>query len=130
LWDVFAACVRPRSIGRVAVRYVNRLDLPGATANLEDFLRTYPEVAVAESLSGYFMQLQLPQDDIGAMLYLTEFAAPPVAPNKISVVLDIDLFRQAEVDPEKLWDLLETFHVRKNRVFEDCITDKVREMIR
>lgn len=76
------------------------------------------------------MQLQLPQDDIKAMLVLTEAKAQG-PPDKLSILLDIDVFRDTEIpsDEAALWQLLEQFHVRKNEIFEASITDATRRLI-
>jgi uncharacterized protein (TIGR04255 family) len=90
---------QPENITRLAVRYINRLDLPLPVADLKDYLRPVPKIApgLPQSLSGYFMQLQIPQEDIKGVLILNEALVPPPSPDVGSVLLDIDIFRDAEV---------------------------------
>jgi len=132
LWTRYRVVAAPRAITRVAVRYINRLDLPLPIKDLKDFLRTVPEVSpdLPQALSACFMQLQIPQDDIKGMLILNEAIIPPPRPEVVSVLLDIDLFRDVDVpgDEEALWALFEELHVRKNDVFEASITDRTREL--
>jgi uncharacterized protein (TIGR04255 family) len=65
---------KPKLINRLALRYVNRLDLPLPVGDLKYYLRTVPEVSpdLPQGLSGYFMQLQIPQEDISAILILNQ----------------------------------------------------------
>lgn len=135
-WDNYRNATRPEAITRTAVRYINRLDLPLPVTELKDYLKTVPEVSSDlpfQDLSGYFMQLQIPQTDIGAMLILNEALVPPPpsTPNVVSVLLDIDLSRNIDLpsDEETLWSLFEQFRVRKNEIFEGCITDSTRRLI-
>src|SRR5262249_10954306 len=121
-------------IERVAVRYINRLDLPGDRVELKDYLRTAPELSpdLVQGLVGFFMQLNIPHTDIKCTSLLNEITVEAPEPGVVSVVLDIDLFRtedlpQAEQD---LWSLFETLHERKNEIFEACITDRTRELIK
>ena len=137
LWSLYRQAVQPQKITRVAVRYINRLDLPVPKEEGLDFkvyLRTGPEVSpvLPQGLSGFFMQMQMPQQDLQAHLVLTEAMVPPSGPDVASVLLDIDLFREVDVpqDEDGLWALFETFRQRKNTTFEGCITDRLREMIR
>jgi uncharacterized protein (TIGR04255 family) len=77
------------------------------------------------------LQVQIPQADLGAMLILNEAMVPPPGPNVASIVLDIDVFSQGlklESDDE-VWNMMETFRLRKNLVFEGCITNNTRELI-
>jgi uncharacterized protein (TIGR04255 family) len=134
LWTLYRSLAKPVSITRAAVRYINRLDLPLPIEDLKDYLRTVPEVSpdLPQGLSGYLMQLAIPQEDIGASLLLNEALLPPSNPDTASILLDIDLFRElhAPIEEEELWRLLDQFRDRKNKVFEDCITERTRELFR
>jgi len=135
LWSNYRKVLASATVSRVAVRYINRLDVPFATVELRDYLNTVPEVSPGlphSALQGYFMQLQIPQPDIEGMLVINETLVPPLQPNEVSVILDIDLFHDEQHAPteKEIWSRLEQFHSRKNEVFEACITDRTRELIR
>ena len=133
LWDIYKEVCRPSSVNRAAVRYINRLDLPGPLLDFKDYLRTIPEVSpdLPQGLSTFFMQLQIPQEDLNCMLIINEAFTPPTSPELVSVLLDIDLFREQvwQTDDEEIWNFLEQLRHRKNDVFHACITDKTRELI-
>lgn len=133
LWNIYRSIAGPKNITRIAVRYINKLDLPLPFTDFKDYLRTVPEVSpgMSQGLSGYFMQLQLPQVDLNAMVILNQALIPPPAPNMVSVLLDIDLYGESDLpsDEQGLWERFELFRIRKNKVFEACITDRVRRMI-
>ena len=132
MWQDYRQVAAPREINRLAVRYINRIDIPHPSVELKDYFRTSPEVSpdLPQQLAGFFMQLRLPQDDISAELLINQTIVPPSQEETTSVILDLDLFRaesvpQAEVG---IWDFFESLHLRKNAVFESCITDKTREL--
>jgi uncharacterized protein (TIGR04255 family) len=133
LWDIYKVSTNSKTINRVAVRYINRLDLP-LPLDLKEYLLTAPELSpkLSQGLSDYFMQLQIPQEDIKAMLVLIEAIIPSSKENLLSVLLDIGLFSDVDFSATKddHWRLLETFRVRKNEIFEACITDKTRELLK
>ncbi|HEY9824765.1 MAG TPA: TIGR04255 family protein [Stenomitos sp.] len=136
LWELYRQAAQPKSIERIAVRYINRLDLPleaSKTLNFKDYLRTVPEVSndMLQGVTSYFMQLQIPQNDLNATLLLNEAIIPPSQDDFVSVILDIDLFCTStfSVDDSIHWNLLDEFRVRKNQIFEACITHKLRELI-
>ena len=133
LWESYRARVGKFSVVRVGLRYVNQLDLPTPVRDLRDFVRLYPEVSadLSQQLAGFFLQVQIPQEDLASMLILNEAMVPPPGPDLVSVILDIDVFKQGiklESDDE-VWSILESLRVRKNLVFESCITNKMRELI-
>ena len=76
------------------------------------------------------MQLNIPQDDQSVLLLNQAMVNPP-APGVVSVVLDLDLIRAIAVPSEEdeIWDVFEKLHVRKNEIFEACITDETRRLI-
>jgi uncharacterized protein (TIGR04255 family) len=135
LWAVYQQAATPLGLTRVAIRTINRLNLPGPLVHFSDYLRTVPDVSAdlqPQALNTYFMQLQIPQDDIDAMLVLNEAFEPQQDPDVVSVILDIDLFRDVALpeNEEGVWELFEVLRVRKNQVFEASITDRTRELIR
>lgn len=132
LWNVYRDQAAPETILRLAVRYINRIDIPGSRVDLKQYFRTSPEIApeLPQQLEGYFMQLQLPLPNVEGNCLLNHTIVPPVRPGVVSVVLDIDLFRASDVpqDERTIWNFFETLHVEKNRVFEACITDLTRSL--
>ena len=134
LWHVYQSIAKPTCVTRIAVRYINRIDLPLPISELKDYLRTVPEVSteLPQQLSGYFMQIRIPQDDIVATLLLNEAIIEPVRPGVASVILDIDVFRSDALptDDDRVWEILEGLRMRKNEVFEASITNKARELFR
>lgn len=132
LWNVYRHAVEPVRVERIALRTINRLDLPGPRVELKDYLRTSPEIAggLPQSLDGFFMRLQIPVEDLRSTLLLNETIIEPPRPGIVAVVLDIDLFRTEDLPQEEegIWQLLETLRLRKNEFFEACITEPAREL--
>jgi uncharacterized protein (TIGR04255 family) len=134
-WKAYKKICEPIQITRISVRFVNQLNIPIAQPiELKDYLKTMPEASPLlpqNAVQAFYMQLQIPQYDLDSMLVINEAIAPPIRHDTVSVILDIDLFRQQvwEGDEREVWDFLEQLHVRKNEVFEASITDKTRELI-
>jgi len=134
LWELYRQVGKPEEVLRLAVRYINRIDIPLPFDDLNQYLRTFPEVSpdLPQALSGLFMQLTIPQPDIDCVTLLNEALIEPAHPDIASIILDIDLFRQNSVpqDDAELWKFFEILHARKNAVFEACVTDKARELFK
>ncbi|MBX9678661.1 MAG: TIGR04255 family protein, partial [Gemmataceae bacterium] len=66
LWSVYREVAKPVSVKRVAVRYINRIDIPLPGPELKEYLRTSPEVspALPQGMASFFMQVTLPVDEL------------------------------------------------------------------
>jgi len=133
LWNIYQSLTNPEALVRLALRYINRLDIPLPIGDLKEYLRTFPEVSadLPQELSGYFMQLQIPQENLGTMLVINQAIVPPPTPDFVSIILDLDLFREGDIPSNEieLWHILEQMHEQKNIAFESCITERTRELI-
>lgn len=133
LWDKYREIMNPVAITRIAVRYINRIDI-GSTGkhSFSDFLTTYPEIGpgLPQSVTGYIMQLQLPEPEMpGVTLQLGQGRVLNTDDDVASILLDLDLFRVGEiaVQGDEVWHHLKRLHDRENELFEACITDLARE---
>src|SRR5205085_11332812 len=133
LWEIFVKTTQPQAVQRVAVRYINQINIPISDEKVlrfEDYLQTCPVIGpqAGQDLEQFFMRLILPQKDLAAQLILTE-ALLPAQGSTVGVILDIDLFRENAsigVDSPEIWSILDEFRSRKNRYFEASITENAR----
>ena len=134
IWSLYKKTAKPTKITRIAVRYINKIDLPLPVKDFKDYLRTYPEVStdLPQELSSFFIQLQIPLSDIKSTLILTQTIVEPTKKDVVSIVLDIDIFRIDAVPQEdsNMWKTFEVFRQKKNMIFESCITDKTQELFK
>jgi uncharacterized protein (TIGR04255 family) len=132
LWNIYRSLTHIDVIARLSVRYINRIDIPLPVGDLKEYLRTFPEVSsdLPQGLSGYFLQLQIPQADLAATLVLNQALVPPPTSDLVSILLDLDLFRELDIPNKEaeIWDILEQMHEIKNKAFEACITELTREL--
>ncbi len=134
-WDIYQKITKPTAITRIAVRYINRIDLPELRVDLKEYLRTGPEISptLPQGLSAYFMQLQIPLANLNALLSLNQALVMPEMANGLSasIILDIDLSRQGNVpqSDEEVWEYLEQLRNQKNEVFLGCITETTERLL-
>ncbi|MCY1204298.1 hypothetical protein D9M68_356940 [compost metagenome] len=134
VWTTFLELVGPQRVNRVGVRYINRIVIPQQRIEFEDYFRLYPAIPkdVPQDVTGCFMQLVMPQADLGpGANAIVNFAGEPNAvPGAISFLLDIDVYCNAmlEARTDLIWEHLDKLRVRKNQLFEASITDRTREL--
>ncbi len=132
-WEIWKRAIGYRKIGRIGVRYINRIDIPlsGPLLEHEQFLNVYAHLP--ESLgpvSSYAVQAQLPLQEIGCKLTLNSGIVPSPVLRHVSFVFDQDIAND-ETPPQNdggIYNLLNEIRVEKNVVFETCVTDKARRL--
>lgn len=141
LWDIYRSVAKPEGVTRAEVRYINQLDVAAYVSDptdieLGDLVNVYPQAPDEWTFNNFFVQLQVPQEDLGCWLIVNE--APVRTPDRETAMLqlDFDLFREQFEQPwradddTEVWNFLEQLHVRKNEVFEASITKETRRFIK
>ena len=104
-------------------------------ANLDEYLNLTPRLlkGIGEAVEGYFMQLVLPQRDLGDgwKAIVNTGLGGSATPESMHVLLDLDLFCETTIPAtsDELWTILSKLRNRKNEFFEAAITDEVRRLI-
>lgn len=121
---------------RIGVRYINRLDIPSesGTIALKDYFSVHPELpaSLPQTAANFFLRLNVPMPALGpkGQVILTQTNTKPPREGVVSVILDIDTFLEQDLSDEQAWEKFEELRLKKNEVFESCITDRTQELIR
>jgi len=132
LWEKYFNSLKPIKITRVGLRYINRIDIPATNFNLEEYFETYPRVFSGNkgNLSGFFLQLQIPQTE-GNLAILNQTITNPPEPGYTSVLFDIDVFDLKQLnanDENAFWEKIKLLRMQKNKLFNESITLKTKEL--
>lgn len=133
LWSTYRTVVSMFDLGRVNLRYVNKIDIPtDGPLELKDYFRTMPELSpdITNPMANFFMRVQTVHDELQTTLTLTELLSPSTG-SEVSVILDIDLARtEALPDSEEgMWALFDALRNLKNEIFLASITTRTKELI-
>jgi uncharacterized protein (TIGR04255 family) len=130
LWEDYVNIARPDVVRRIALRYINRLELPVPIPDFKDYIRTAPDVApgIPQAISGFFMRLEIPHPN-GVTALVTETIEPVEKRDSgdiLPFILDIDVIRQETLSPNAadLWEKFEELRDVKNEIFFRTITPK------
>lgn len=134
LWKIVRRRTDPVRIERVAVRYINRIDIGSDERfDLHEFFATRPEVGskLPYDMSGFFMQIRLELPGISSQAIVNQTMVEPSREGVFSFILDIEVIREVDAPQtdEDIWEFFEKLHTQKNEVFEASITDKTRKLI-
>lgn len=135
-WKDYRDTTSPDRVTRIAVRYINRIDIPtpgNKAVELSDYFRVYPEFpdGIHSYVDGFLIQVRMGLKDGATKAVINQTLAPPAKKGVLSVILDQDLYRENSVpqEEEAIWDAFEALRLQKDEVFESSITDATRELI-
>lgn len=130
LWGSYRQIARPSAVTRIAVRYINRLELPLPFEDLREWVLTVPGLppALPQELDGFFMKLNLPFQEPSGFVNLMQSLEPGEYKTSVPLIFDIDVFLPHRCDPadDEMWERFEDLRTIKNCVFFNSITDKTK----
>ena len=132
-WKLWNRHIGFRQVKRIGMRYINRIDIPITKPIVEHerYLNVFPKVPDSFGpITAYGVQTAFYFEDIGCNLNLNSAAVPSPLPNHASFVIDQDISK--EIDPPQsekdIYALLHQIRLRKNQIFEACVSDRSREL--
>lgn len=133
LWRIYVECVSPQAVTRVATRFINNLRLPMQTGDrFETYLAASPQVpqALPQSVSAFLQRVVIYSPQLQANANVTQFWQPGNDADRVSVILDIDVYRETEFSPDgvEMWEYLSQLRALKNAVFFESLTEKAVEL--
>jgi uncharacterized protein (TIGR04255 family) len=114
-------------VSRVALRYINVIQFPIQRVDLDEYLPAAPRVPpeLPQVVAGFISRVVLPIPEDGLTAYVT-LASDEVQQPTSSVILDIDVFSQANLQPswEAVAPVFEKIREWKNRIFFAHVNEK------
>jgi uncharacterized protein (TIGR04255 family) len=128
VWEVYRERSGDRDVARVAVRYINVLNLPPWT-ELNTYLTAAPQVpeGLPQTLTHFLERIVVPFDEgIFAIIIQTMEQGAQAATR---VILDIDVYAQRVLGGSSpdLWFFLDRLREVKNAVFFSSVTERTLE---
>lgn len=135
LWQHYVQIASPETVTRIALRYINRIEIPLPMRDFKDYILTTPEIApdLPQGLGSFFMRLVIPDPKGQAVAIVTETVEPVDEANKrLPLIFDIDVFRAVafNVQDNSMWEAFESLHDLKNEIFFKSMTSKAKELFR
>lgn len=131
-WKALKVSRGYREINRIGVRFINRIDIPleNGLVQHEEYLNIYPKLPDSiEAIDSYAVQTLSTLKDINCMLTINSASVPSPLLGHVSFMLDIDIAKAADLpqNDKEIFRLLNKIREKKNRIFEDCVSDRARE---
>ncbi len=132
VWDIYKKIASPGLVTRIAARYINHLNVPLAE-NLLDYIYspTLPNETQAE-LNGFLTRFAASDRVSSLQANITQALERALDQKSLNVILDIEVYKQGQYDPEtdaeKIVTDFERIREFKNRIFFAYITEKTARL--
>jgi uncharacterized protein (TIGR04255 family) len=133
-FELYLELAKPKSVGRLGMRYINRVVIPGERVRMEDYFTIYPNLpkTLGDTLGSFLVRVEVTHEEQGHIVLITFGTAPPPDPNQPAQAFVLDLYDILQVnkslDTEHLKEELRRAHENIVVAFEDSITDELRRL--
>jgi len=134
LWQLYNRIAKPITIDRIALRYINRIEIPIPFADFSEYILTNPQIApgLPQAVSHFFMRIEVPNSEIDAIAIITQTIQKLTGSQKLPLIFDIDVIKEVNYSGEllEIWDDFEKLRIFKNEIFFNSITEKTKELFK
>jgi len=135
LWENYCEIAEPLEVKRVALRYINQIEIPLPFSDFREYLLTTPEIApgLPQGLASFLIRFVIPSNNEKDTAIVIQEMKPISENGKlVPIIFDIDVFRNIKLDPQgdQIWEILEELREFKNDIFFNSITNKTRELFK
>jgi uncharacterized protein (TIGR04255 family) len=131
LWKLYLELAKPRQVSRVAVRYINRMRLPAVT-DLGRYLEVPPllPAPIPQVIREFLARFSVEDAERSVSAAIVQALEPRVDPSSLTLLLDIDAFREMRELPDDplVLSVFERLRQLKNEIFFATITESIAEM--
>ncbi len=128
LWQIYRDNFPTIKVERIALRYINRIDIPLPFEKFDEYVSLIPPIpnVLPQIYKSFFTQINVPLEKIDCAAIISTTIQTQTEKH-IPYILDIDVFQMTtEVNFED-FDYLRQI---KNEIFESCVTDKARQLFK
>ena len=135
LWGRYSGIAEPEAVTRLAVRYINHINIPLPVDDLSNYFTAAPEIPdnIQGAISGFLSKIVVYDQEMDVATNIVQALEKSTKPDKhITVVLDIDSFKVKVGDfnmgNDEIWETFANLHNIKNQIFFNSITEKTARL--
>jgi uncharacterized protein (TIGR04255 family) len=131
---VYRDVANPKSLKRVSLRYINRLEVPQAQVEIEDYILAVPNIPkpMPQVFATWIQRVEIPFVDSNGMMVIQSGLVQPHNPDTIVFLLDLDFItiNIQKINLDNVMEWVARAHDDVEKSFEVCITDKMRALMK
>jgi len=132
-FNLYVKLWKPTRVGRVAVHYINKIDLPEVEAGLEEYfnlLPTLPDFPLQPVVTNLSMSYEVPGSNFGDIMVVSMKQHSSANPDGMTFLFQWDYIASDGLpcDSEAQTEWLDQAHEYLYKVFMSTLTDKCRKL--
>lgn len=134
LWEIYRDGTSPVALTRLAVRYINSIEIPLKAFDYDDYFTAAPKIPseLPQALQTFFTRIVVPFQERNAWAAIALAPSDIPDPVKTVIILDIDVFSQVNLAPgdSRIHEVFAALREIKNQIFFSSLTEKTKELFR
>ena len=130
-WSIYRDKFQPNNVVSIATKFTNRIKLQLPFDDFDEYMTCMPPIpkTLPQVLQALFMQVQVPMQASSKNVTITQ-TMEPINKDVLPFILDITVHESFDTDKDfdSFKGEFQEMREIKNKVFEDCITDKTRNL--
>ena len=135
LLSKYSDVCKPEYAERIALRYINSIQIPETIFKLEDYFLTVPQIGstIQHSVLRFFSQVMIKDAASETLAIINQTINQPKREGETTVILDIDAFQESvriEPSSDAIAQLIGQIKTFRTSIFEGSITEKTRNLFK
>lgn len=130
--NAYREVANPKDIHRIALRYINRIEISSERISLEDYFEFRPFIGqkVLQDIRAFTMGIQILHEGARDVLSVQLTTINSEVPNTIAMLLDLtySLARPGDIMLDDISEWVKVAHNHIEDAFEACISDQLRKL--
>jgi uncharacterized protein (TIGR04255 family) len=131
-YDTLGGITEINGIDRMALVYIDRIEIPGKRIELEEYFKFYPQLGpeLPHDHMNFMVGVEFPYHDNRDFCKIQLTAAMATKKDHLALLLTTEYYlaRQKAIPPENALDWMEEAHTTVQRLFKGCITEKLEDV--
>jgi len=129
-WEKYLSLAKPISVRRLAVRFINMINIPAKKFDLDHYFSLPPQTPniTGIDIKNFLTQVTFQMPEQGMQVTLIQTIGQSQDPISTPIILDIELGVdvQQDIDKTSIEKIFKDLRKAKNDIFEKCITNRTR----
>jgi len=130
LWEIYRTAVKPVLVTRLAVRYINSIEVPLKTIDYDHYLTAAPKVpeGLPQLLQSFLTRIEVPFPDRDVVAIITQTPSGKQDPLKTAIILDVDVYAAVNLpaDDARIFEIFGVLREIKNLIFFSSISERTK----
>jgi len=127
MWRIYAGALKPEKVTRLALRYINQIELPVPVRDFGEYLAAQPNIpaALPQSVANFLTRVTIYDESTACGAVITQVYEGLVNPKVFPLILDIDASKAVSLpaSAEEIWEIFDQLRDFKNRIFFESLTE-------